>query len=143
MDYIGDPDMAAPTLNTIELDRDEAAPLFDRVLRNIDLMLANNRIHGDLSAFNILYWDGDITLIDFPQVVPPEGNPVAWRIFERDVTRICEYFATQGVRSDPKRLAVDLWTAHGHKSMVQVHPRNLDAENPDDRRLWQKQSSER
>ncbi len=140
MDYIGDPDMAAPTLNSIDLDRDEAAPLFDRVLRNVDLMLAHDRIHGDLSAFNILYWDGDITLIDFPQVVPPEGNPIAWRIFQRDVTRICEYFATQGIPSNPKRLAADLWTAHGHKVKTEVHPRDLDAENPDDRRIWQKQA---
>jgi RIO kinase 1 len=142
MDYIGDSDLSAPTLNSIDLDRDEAAPLFDRVLRNIDLMLANNCVHGDLSAFNILYWDGDIKLIDFPQVVPPERNPVAWRIFERDVTRVCEYFATQGVLSDPKKIAAEMWMKHGHKVKMEVHPRDLDAENPDDRSLWQKQSSE-
>ena len=39
-----------------------------RVLRNIELMLQNGMIHGDLSAYNILYWEGEITLIDFPQV---------------------------------------------------------------------------
>ena len=140
MDYIGDPERPAPTLNTIALDRDEAASLFDRVLRNIDLMLAKDRIHGDLSAFNILYWDGDITLIDFPQVVPPEGNPLAWRIFERDVTRICEYFARQGVSASPRLLAADLWTAHGYKLAAEVHPQHLDADDPRGRRIWQKQN---
>ena len=140
MDYIGDPERPAPTLNTIALDRDEAASLFDRVLRNIDLMLAKDRIHGDLSAFNILYWDGDITLIDFPQVVPPEGNPLAWRIFERDVKRICEYFARQGVSASPHLLAADLWTAHGYKLAAEAHPQHLDADDPRDRRIWQKQN---
>jgi hypothetical protein len=54
------------------------------------------------------------------------------------VTRICEYLATQVIPSDPKSLAADLWTKHGHKVKVEVHPRDLDAEIPDDRRLWQK-----
>src|SRR5262245_9387251 len=72
MDYIGDLEIAAPTLNTVTLEPDEVRPLFERVIHNIDLLLSNERIHGDLSAYNILYWDADITLIDFPQVVPPE-----------------------------------------------------------------------
>jgi RIO kinase 1 len=142
MDYIGDPEMAAPTLNSIDLDQDEAKLLFDCVLCNIDLMLTKDRIHADLSAFNILYWEGIITLIDFPQVVRPATNPLAWRIFERDVRRICEYFATQGVHSNPTKIAADLWTAHGHKLMTEVHPRDLDPENPNDRRIWQKQAKE-
>jgi RIO kinase 1 len=140
MGYVGDANLAAPTLNTVDLDPEEAGLLFERVVHNIDLMLANDRIHGDLSAFNILYWDGNITLIDFPQVVPPEGNPLAWRIFERDVRRICEYFFRQGVPASPHRLAVDLWTAHGHKLAAEVHPRHLDADDPLDRRIWNMQN---
>ncbi len=54
-------------------------------------MLANNVVHGDLSAYNILYWQGDIRIIDFPQAVNPYKNPNAYRIFERDVERICQY----------------------------------------------------
>jgi len=79
-------------------------------------------------------------LIDFPQVVPPEGNPLAWRIFERDVRRICEYFTRQGVSASPHRLAADLWTAHGYKLAAEVHPQHLDADDPRDRRIWQKQN---
>ena len=108
MEYIGDLDMAAPTLQSLDLEPAEAKTLFDRTLRNIDLMLGHGRIHGDLSAYNILYWDGDITLIDFPQVVAPDGNPMAWNIFQRDVTRVCQYFAGQGVATDPYKLAADI-----------------------------------
>jgi RIO kinase 1 len=139
MDYIGDFGQAAPTLNSVSLELDEARPLFERVIRNIDLLLSNQRIHGDLSAYNILYWDGDITLIDFPQVVPPEANPLAWTIFLRDVTRICQYFNSQGIRSNPRKLASELWTSYGHRVIKEVDPRDLDPENNEDRHLWEKQ----
>ena len=142
MDYIGDLTNAAPTLNTVTLDPDEVRPLFDRVIRNVDLLLSNQRIHGDLSAYNILYWDGDITLIDFPQVVPPESNPAAWTIFQRDVTRVCQYFATQGLKVNARKLAAELWTSHGHRIVKEVDPSQLDAEDPNDRKLWEIQKSQ-
>jgi RIO kinase 1 len=141
MDYIGDFGNAAPTLNSVRLDPEEVHPLFERTIRNIDLLLSNQYIHGDLSAYNVLYWDGDITLIDFPQVVRPESNPSAWTIFLRDVTRVCQYFNSQGMRTNPRKLAAELWTSHGHRIFKEVDPRDLDAENQDDRRLWEKQKA--
>jgi len=143
MGYMGDAATPAPALCTVALERSEAAELFERVLHNIDLLLAHDRVHGDLSAYNILYWQGDIALIDFPQVVEPGKNPAAWRIFERDVTRICRYFAAQGVNVDARKLAGDLWTSHGHKVAAEVHPSRLDAEKPEDRRLWERQKNNR
>lgn len=109
MSYLGDEQLAAPTLNGVTLPLDEAAPLFKKVLENVELMLQHNLIHGDLSAYNILYWQGDITLIDFPQVVDSRTNPDAYEILERDITRICDYFATQDVRCDPSRIFQTLW----------------------------------
>lgn len=140
MGFVGDIVLAAPPLSAINLETDEAGQLFERVIRNIDLLLTHDRIHGDLSAYNILYWDGDIKLIDFPQVVAPEANPQAWNIFLRDVARVCEYFAAQGVRSNPRKLAMDIWTAHGHKIVKDVDPSHLDADRPEDRKLWAKQA---
>jgi RIO kinase 1 len=139
MGFVGDLDNSAPALVTIALELDEAKQLYDRVVHNIDLMLKHNRIHGDLSAYNILYWNGDITLIDFPQVVIPESNPASWTIFLRDVTRVCQYFSSQGMKCDGRKLAAKLWTSHGHKIVKEVDPRYLDAEKPEDRRLWDKQ----
>jgi len=138
MGYVGDQSNPAPILNAVNLAPDEARPLFERVVRNIDLMLKHDLIHGDLSAYNILYWNGDITLIDFPQVVIPSSNPSSWNIFLRDVTRICQYFFMQGVDCDPHTLAADLWTSHGHKIVQEVHPKYLDPEKADDRRVWSK-----
>jgi RIO kinase 1 len=143
MEYIGDDGMPAPTLNSVTLDRDEARQLFDRVILNLNLLLQNDRIHGDLSAYNILYWDGDITLIDFPQVVHPETNPSAWMIFQRDMTRVCQYFHSQGVKANAHRLAAELWTSHGHKIVKDADPRYLDADDKADRQLWEKQKNVR
>lgn len=136
MTYFGDLQTPAPTLNTIRLPRDEVQPLFERVVRNVDLMLSKERIHGDLSAFNILYWQGEIWLIDFPQVMQPRQNRLAYTIFERDLLRVCEYFARQGAQVAPRRLAAELWTSHGYSLLPDVHPRLLDEEDEADRRLW-------
>jgi RIO kinase 1 len=109
--------MAAPTLNTVRLERDEAEALFREVLRNIDLMLRHDLVHGDLSAYNILYWasegsPGEITLIDFPQIINLRTNPKARFILERDIQRVCEYFAQQGVECDSTAIMDDFWTRH-------------------------------
>jgi len=109
MSYMGDEDLAAPTLNEISLPPDLAKRLLDRVIFNIELMLANQRVHADLSAFNILFWDDQITIIDFPQAIDPTQNPNSWQIFKRDVVRVCQYFQRQNVKIDPNRLACDLW----------------------------------
>ena len=100
MSYFGDAQMAAPTLSEIRLDRSEAEILFHKVLRNIELMLQHGMIHGDLSAYNILYWEGEIVLIDFPQVTNSESNSNAHFILRRDIERICDYFSRQGVKTD-------------------------------------------
>ena len=109
MSYHGDAQMAAPTLNSVSLALSEARRLFQETLRNIELMLQHGLIHGDLSAYNILYWEGEITLIDFPQVINIFTNNQAHFILQRDLTRVCEYFARQGVACDPKAIMADLW----------------------------------
>ena len=109
MEYIGDESVSAPLLIDVDLDRAEARTLFDRMIWNIEVMLKGNCVHGDLSAYNVLYWDGNLKIIDFPQVVDPQANPDARFIFRRDVERICQYFARYGIQVDGRRLAQDLW----------------------------------
>jgi RIO kinase 1 len=112
MTYVGDRGRPAPLLHAVSLSHKEAEPLCDEVLRNVELMLANGMIHGDLSAYNILYWEGKITLIDFPQVTMSESNHNAYRIFQRDVQRVCEYFAMQGVERDADAIVRRLWARY-------------------------------
>ena len=133
MDFIGNEQMGAPTLNEISLDPTEAQSLFERVIHNLELMLAHQRVHGDFSAYNILYWEGEITLIDFPQAINPLKNPNAYPIFQRDVARICEYFQAQGVDTDSQKLADDLWTANNYSTAPNIlWPQEEEQEDEDE-----------
>lgn len=129
MSYHGDEQMAAPTLNTVDLEPGEAEHLFREVLRNIDLMLQHGLIHGDLSAYNILYWapegpPGEITLIDFPQIVNLHTNTRAHFILRRDIQRVCEYFSQQGVECDPESIMDDIWSRY----VEELDPEDLAAD---------------
>jgi RIO kinase 1 len=109
MAYLGDADEPAPRLNEVALTPDEARPLFDRLLYNVELFLAHDRIHGDLSAYNILYWQGAATIIDFAQAVDPRYNEDIYPLLERDIERLCRYFAPYGIVADPRAIASDMW----------------------------------
>jgi RIO kinase 1 len=109
MDYVGDASRAAPTLVETSLTADEATPLFQRVMDNVRLLLSLNYVHGDLSAYNILYWQGEVTIIDFPQLADARVNNNAFALLERDVQRVYDYFAPYGITADPVALVVGLW----------------------------------
>jgi RIO kinase 1 len=110
MEYIGGSEgEPAPTLREATLDRDAAGSLCERILRNIELFLACDRIHGDLSAYNILYWEGGATIIDFAQAVDARSRGDVFMLLARDVERVCRYFARYGVEGDADALAGEMW----------------------------------
>ena len=109
MAHIGDEFQAAPTLSETGITTAEAQPLFNRIMDNVALMLENHLIHGDLSAYNILYWEGNITLIDFPQMIEARHNPHAFELLQRDIQRVADYFTRYGVVADAQALALELW----------------------------------
>jgi len=109
MEYIGDRQEPATALSHVRLSPREVRPLFDNVMRNLQLWLRNDLIHGDLSPFNILYWRGRLTFIDFPQAVDPQTNPHAFALLARDVENVCAYWSRYGLRLHPQRITEDLW----------------------------------
>lgn len=142
MDYIGDRAIAAPTLNAVQLAKGEAGKLLRRLLEYVELALSLDIIHGDLSAYNILYWEGDVTLIDFPQAVSPHQNQNAYAIFRRDISRLCGYFADQGVTADSRRIAAEMWERHGLRLTPDLHPGLLDDQSEDDLEYWRSRQGE-
>lgn len=115
MHYVGTEGHAAPLLRDVRLEPDEVAPLFDRLMADIELSLATRRVHGDLSEYNILYWENTVTIIDFAQAVDPCYDEV-FPLFARDVQRVCQYFEQYGLHHDAQMLAAEMWTRHmgGH-----------------------------
>ena len=109
MEFVGDEDGAAPLLQHAGISEAQAAQMFDRVLWNIELWLRENVIHGDLSPFNILYHDGRLIVIDFPQPVDPRTNTSARALLERDISRVTAFFARYGVEAEAGRITNRLW----------------------------------
>jgi RIO kinase 1 len=110
MTHVGDEDVSASQLREVRLGRDEATGALERLLRNVGILLLHNVIHGDLSAYNVLWWEGTPTIIDFPQAIDPRFNANAPELLARDVANVCTYFRRLGVERDAARIASDLWT---------------------------------
>src|SRR4051812_48663075 len=73
MEFIGEGGEAAPQLVHAELNAKQAHAVFDRLLWDIETMLGQNQVHGDLSAYNVLWDEGRQrpVIIDFPQSADP------------------------------------------------------------------------
>ncbi|HYT33937.1 MAG TPA: RIO1 family regulatory kinase/ATPase [Ktedonobacteraceae bacterium] len=112
MEYIGSVDQPASTLREVTLTKEEARPLFNCIMRNVESCLSYNRVHGDLSEYNILYWQGAVTVIDFAQAVDPRHNRDVFTLLARDIERVCRYFARYGVIADAQELAITMWTQY-------------------------------
>lgn len=110
MQFIGDESGAAPTLHDAQLTRHEAEAALHGSLKNLKRMLAADRVHGDLSAYNLLWWRGKVVVIDLPQCVSADANPLAFSFLIRDVEHVCGHFRRLGLETpDPGRFATKLW----------------------------------
>lgn len=109
MEYIGDEATPAPRLHDVVLDAAEAQHHFVRLIHNIGLFLDCHCIHGDLSAYNVLYRPGQVTIIDLAQAVDPRHNLTVYPLLQRDVARIVEHFAPYGIKADAEAIAAGLW----------------------------------
>lgn len=110
MEWIGDADgEPASQVKDVELESDEAPALFERLLANIELWLACNVVHCDLSPYNLLYQPDRLVAIDFPQASDPRFNQRAYSLLARDLDHVSRFFARFGVQTDAGALAADLW----------------------------------
>lgn len=114
MEYVQLGGQPAPLLHSVDLETGEARELFDLLLRNIELFLRCDRIHGDLSGYNVLYTGDGVRIIDLPQAVDARTHPDSRKLLQRDVANVCRNFERLGVRSDPGRLAGRIWSRFLH-----------------------------
>jgi RIO kinase 1 len=100
MAFIGDGRVAAPRLSVVDLDTQTAKRVWGELLDEITAMVAADRVHGDLSAYNVLWWRGRAVLIDFSQTVDVVAHPSARELLVRDIEALGGYFTRRGVRHD-------------------------------------------
>jgi RIO kinase 1 len=100
MAFIGDGERAAPRLSDVDLDLVTARHVWRELQREIRLILDAELVHGDLSSFNVLWWQETPVIIDFSQAVDAVVHPAARDLLRRDVERMAGYFRRQGVGID-------------------------------------------
>jgi RIO kinase 1 len=106
MRFIGDGETPAPQLREVELENPEEVmnEVFDQYL----LMYSKaNYAHGDLSAYNILWWNNHPWIIDVPQSELvnkwSDMNKIEL-ILRRDITNVLKYFESYGIERNPEHI---------------------------------------
>ncbi|WP_414157324.1 PA4780 family RIO1-like protein kinase [Pseudomonas sp. BNK-15] len=103
---------AAPRLNDVHLEADEAREYHAFVIRQIVLMLCAGLVHGDLSEFNVLLGPDGPVIIDLPQAVDAAGNNHAFSMLQRDVANMAHYFGRFAPELKDTRFAQEMWALY-------------------------------
>src|SRR5215216_5921660 len=105
MEFIGDENgNPARRISDLKMEKDEAQEAFLQSVQNLKLIVKSSRVHGDYSAFNILWHNEKAVIIDFPQVIEFKNNPNANAFLERDIHSLCKSFMRQGVKADEEKI---------------------------------------
>jgi RIO kinase 1 len=108
MQFLGDGERAAPRLAEARLSAPEVARAREQLVENLRRLVGAGFVHADLSAYNLLWWEGDLWFIDFPQAVDVTTNPHAFDYLYRDVTNVGTWFARHGEAFDVDVLYAEL-----------------------------------
>lgn len=113
MELVADADGdAAPRLNDVTLEPDEARRHHAFLIRQIVAMLCAGLVHGDLSEFNVLLGPDGPVIIDLPQAVDAAGNNHAFSMLERDVGNMAAYFGRFAPELRQTRYAKEMWALY-------------------------------
>lgn len=105
MEFIGDENgNPAPRISDLKMEKQAAGEAFRQSVQNLKLIVGSGRVHGDYSAFNILWHNEKAVIIDFPQVIEFKNHPNARAFLERDIRSLCKSFVKQGVKADEGNL---------------------------------------
>lgn len=110
---------AAPRLNDVELDADQARRYHGFLINQIVRMLCTGLVHGDLSEFNVLLGPDGPVIIDLPQAVDAAANNHAYSMLERDVGNMASYFGQFAPELRDTRYAPEMWALF---KAGQLHP---------------------
>jgi len=101
MEYLGDESGPAPPLNEVHIENPQTA--FEVVREYMRRLHDAGLVHGDLSEYNLVIYDGQIHVIDVGQAVTVH-HPNAEDFLERDCRNVATFFAKQGVDVDADSL---------------------------------------
>jgi len=98
LEFIGDPDgTGAPRLAETRPRGRELAGLWTQLVQALAELARHGLAHGDLSAYNVLVYDGRLVLIDLPQVIDVIANPRGAEFLDRDAANVARWFTARGL----------------------------------------------
>jgi RIO kinase 1 len=96
LEFIGTPGgAAAPRLAECGLRGGELAEPWKQLVDAMGTLARLGLAHGDLSAYNVLAHDGQLVIIDTPQVVDVIANPRGTEFLDRDAANVASWFAAR------------------------------------------------
>jgi RIO kinase 1 len=106
MRFIGDVTAPAPQIRNVELQ--EPSRALDQILDDYLVMYRDvNYVHGDLSEYNILWWEDRPWIIDVPQAEPVDKHCDMMRIeavLRRDLQNLLGFFENYHVYRDLEQI---------------------------------------
>lgn len=108
LEYIGDSVQAAPQLMAARLGPDELDDALAQLIDGLRVITREGLAHGDLSAYNLLWWDERLWFIDFPQAIDIAANLQGLDFLHRDVLNVCTWFERRGIVVDSEEIFADL-----------------------------------
>jgi RIO kinase 1 len=114
LEFLGSKDgEAAPRLVQTRPEPAELRDLWRQLVDALTVLARAGLAHGDLSPYNVLVHEGELVLIDLPQVVDIVMNPQGPTFLARDVTVMANWFAARGLETDPSTLIDELLSDAG------------------------------
>jgi RIO kinase 1 len=102
LEFIGDWETgeAAPRLAQVRADQAGLEDLWRQMVDALSVLARVQVAHGDLSPYNTLVWEGQLVLIDLPQIIDVVANPQGADFIARDVRNVAAWFTSRGVDTD-------------------------------------------
>jgi RIO kinase 1 len=102
LEFIGDEDGApAPRLAETRPSEQELITLWNDLVGSLRTLAGLGLAHGDLSAYNLLAHQGQLVMIDLPQVVDVVAHPRGAEFLVRDVANVTTWFLARGLADQP------------------------------------------
>lgn len=108
LEYLGAADGAAPQLAEARLTGSDLAAAARQLVDGLAAITATGWVHGDLSAYNLLWWNEELWFIDFPQALDLAANPQGLEFLHRDVSNVCTWFSRRGHELDAEEIFAEL-----------------------------------
>jgi RIO kinase 1 len=97
MEFLGNNGWCAPRLKDATLTMEELSQCYQKICLDMRIMYQDcNLVHGDLSEYNLLWFEGSVRVIDVSQSVE-QAHPFAIEFLRKDVSNITEFFAKKGL----------------------------------------------